>query len=265
MEVAYAMLRFIQEPYATYAAYRSRFTTSHQLADFDFCPLYHKQKRHGLIAEKQDESLLIGAATHCRTLEGPDRFHADYQCGGGPINPKTDKPYGDTTKKFRDWAERQTKTILTEDQYALVMHLDHAVHSHPLASLILADGVPEGVLRDNYCGLPCQVRIDWFAAAWGIADLKTCQSLDQFEEVADREYVFQMAFYRAIVRQASGETVPVYLIAVEKQQPYRCGVWRIKPEKLRDAEAINEFSLRELAHCQRDNHWPTRYEDLRVL
>lgn len=36
-----------------------------------------------------------------------------------------------------------------------------------------------------------------------------------------------MAFYRAVLREATGETVPIHLVAVEKNEPFSTGVWEL--------------------------------------
>ena len=84
----------------------------------------------------------------------------------------------------------------------------------------------EGVIRTHYCDVPCQVRLDWLSARHGLVDLKTCDSLRYFENDCRRYgYIHQLAFYRAVIRQESGETVPVHIIAVEKNEPFAAGVW----------------------------------------
>ena len=100
----------------------------------------------------------------------------------------------------------------------------------------------------------------------GLVDLKTCDNLDYFEAAARAYgYVHQMAFYRAILREASGETAPVHLIAVEKNEPLRCGVWRIADAVLDEAEHQNEAAIARLLECRRTDSWPTGYEDVRLL
>jgi hypothetical protein len=60
------------------------------------------------------------------------------------------------------------------------------VRANGLAVDLLSEGVPEGVVRAEYCGVPCQSRMDWFDPHRGIADLKTCDDLMWFEADARR-------------------------------------------------------------------------------
>ena len=141
-----------------------------------------------------------------------------------------------------------------------------SVRSHPEARAILASGLPERVVRHKYCELPCQIRMDWFDPHRGITDLKTCDDLSYFEADARRfGYVHQLAFYRAVLREVIGLTMPVFLIAVEKREPYRAGVWIVDPGVLAVAERENEAAIARLQQCQSDDRWPTGYEDLRLL
>ena len=67
---------------------------------------------------------------------------------------------------------------------------------------LLEYGEPEGVVRADYCGMPCQIRMDWFEPHHGIVDLKTCDDLTWFEADARRYgYAHQLAFYRAVLAQ----------------------------------------------------------------
>ena len=57
----------------------------------------------------------------------------------------------------------------------------------------------------------------------------------------------------------------VHLIAVEKKEPYRCGVWKISNNVLCAAQLANEKAMRRLTECERTDIWPTGYEDIRLI
>ena len=83
-------------------------------------------------------------------------------------------------------------------------------------------------MRAEYCGTRCQIRIDWTHPHRGIVDLKTCDELDWFEADARRyRYMTQFAFYQAVLAKVISQFVPVHVVAVEKREPFRCGVWRL--------------------------------------
>ena len=249
-----------------YHAKADRFLSSHQLLDFIKCPWLHRKKAIGLIDDNDSPAYLVGRAAHVRILEGRDAYEAAFALGG-PINPKTQKPFGSATKAFAEWAQVQGKPVLSHDQIELVEQMASGVAMNDAAVDLLLYGRSEGVVRADYCGAPCQIRIDWVHPHRGIVDFKTCDDLTWFESDARRySYQRQMAFYQAVLAQPlGGLLVPVYLIAVEKKEPFRCGVWQVSDDTLAIAQRENEAAIRRLLACRRDDHWPTGYEEIRVL
>ncbi|RMF18547.1 MAG: hypothetical protein D6760_13765, partial [Deltaproteobacteria bacterium] len=132
---------------------------------------------------------------------------------------------------------------------------------------LLREGVAEGVVRCDYAGHACQGRIDWMhpLADRGIVDLKTCDRLDGFEfDINAFGYVHQLAFYRALVGRACGASLAIHIVAVEKREPFRCGVWQIAEAALDQAQRENESAMEELTRCRETGVWPTRFESLRL-
>jgi len=255
----------VEEPDETYRQRADDHLTSHELADFRRDPyLYHKKKL-GLVAEQDRPAFLLGRAAHSLILEGRDRFGQQYAVGG-PVNPKTGQPFGRYTKAFEQWAEAQGKPVITNDDSALIEKLNESVYTHKLAVDLLTDGRAEGVVRTSYMGMDCQGRLDWVNPSRGLVDLKTCDHLTWFEgESRGFGYLHQMAFYRALIFQATGVLVPVFIIGVEKREPHRTGVWAVAQDVLAAAQKENEQAMEHLARCIAANHWPTGYEDLRTL
>lgn len=259
-------LSFLQrEPAEAYHARAGEFLASHMLADFRKCPLLYHRKRAGLLADEDRPAYLVGRAAHTVILEGLDVFHQTYAVGG-PVNPKTGQPFGSSTKAWAEWAEAQGKPVLTTENYNLVMRMAEGVRENAEAKGLLGEGVAEGVVRTEYCGVACQIRLDWLNPKSGIVDLKTADDLTWFEADARRYgYSHQLAFYRAVLAQVIGVWMPVHLIAVEKKEPHRCGVWRVSDDTLSIAQQENEAAIRRLRHCTSLGSWPTGYEDVRVF
>ena len=141
-----------------------------------------------------------------------------------------------------------------------------AVQNNKNATELLSSGVAEAVVRTDYCGMPCQIRMDWFNPQMGIVDLKTCAELKWFENDAKKyNYIRQMAFYQRVLKQVTGELFPTTLIAVEKQEPYNCGVWTITQEALENFAKSNEYHIERLKTCIANKQWPTGYEEIRIL
>lgn len=259
------MSLLIHEPAEVYHAQRANFLSSHQLADFRRDPLLFRKKELGLVKEEDRPAYLIGRAAHTLILEGREVYEKNYAFGG-PLNPKTGEPFGARTKAFQEWADTQGRPVLSDDQVLLIESMAAMVRSHEHAAALLSDGIPEGVIRGEYCGVRCQARIDWFGAKSGILDLKTADNLDWLENDARNfGYIYQLSFYRSLLTVISGTVVPVHLIAVEKREPFRCGVWRVSEEVLGIAERENAAAIARLLECRKLDRWETGYEAVRTL
>ena len=242
--------------------------SSHQLKDFRKCPAFYYRKRSGLIPEPDRPAFLVGRAVHCLAIEGRAEFDRRFLVGG-PINDKTGKPYGAGTKAHAEWARKQTREVLAEEQAGPVEAMAAAVRAHDLASRMFSGGVAEGVVRIPYEGVACQIRIDCLHPAYGLIDLKTTESLDWFEtDTRKYGYLHQLAFYRDVLALAAGmipEDIPCRLVAVEKEEPFRCGVWLVTAALLDDHAMENRRAIEELRACRDSGMWPTRYEEGRTL
>ncbi len=254
-----------QEPFEEYREQSRARLTSHALADFRRCPLLYWKKKQGLIPDEDRPAFVVGRATHKLILEGQGRFAEEYAVGG-PINKRTGKPYGAGTQAWAEWAREQGKPVLTDDQFELIGRMADGVRANRVACELLAEGVAEGVLRGEYCGLPAQARLDWLTPSRGILDLKTADNLDYFTADARRwGYVYQLAFYAAVLHVVTGAKLPAWLVAVEKQEPYRCGVWRIDDSILAYARKENEAAIERLKSCTATDEWPTGFETPLVI
>lgn len=258
----------INEPAGDYHA-RSRngeYLSSHLLADFRESPALFHKKINGEIEETESTAFTIGRAAHSLILEGRCAFDREYVVSDGPINPKTGESYGKNTKAYAEWAATQDREVLSGKDFGFISKLQTSVLLHPVANELLAQGVAEGVVRAEYCGVPCQIRMDFFSPTAGLVDLKTCDSLKWFESDCRRYgYILQLAFYRAVIRIVTGITVPVHIIAVEKSEPHSTGVWKLAEDVLAEAERINEAAIKRLRECHRTGNWPTGYEEIRII
>jgi hypothetical protein len=278
---------FIDEPAEVYHGKAREYLSSHQLIDFMKCPLLYNKKQTGEIQDQETTSFMVGQAAHVRILKGRDVYLQRYAVGG-PINPTTGKPYGSLTKKFAEWREKQSKPVLTVEQAELVEQMARGVALNDAAVDLITYGLAEGVIRAVYCGVPCQIRLDWLNPNRGIVDFKTCDELTWFEADARRyRYHNQVAFYQAVLEKAIREGacevsriqqsdhqiesvraaahIPVHLIAIEKKEPFRCGVWRVSDECLAMARQDNEEAIDRLKVCRTRDIWPTGYEEIRLL
>lgn len=217
--------------------------------------------------EKKSDAFRFGTAVHCAILE-PEKFSERYHVSDGPVNPKTEKPFGRATKEYAAWlAALGEKEVLSGKEWKTLEAMRESVMLHPECAKLFSAGWAEGVIRTEYAGTLCQIRVDWFNPEAGIVDLKTCDELKWFEADARRyDYPEQMAFYRSIVEQKTGmSNIPVHIVAVEKSFPHNCGVWHIDGHDLDFLAEGNRALLVELATCREDEYWPTNYENVREL
>lgn len=254
------------------AARDGKFLSSHLLGDFRKSPrLYHK-KLNGEIEPTESAALATGRAVHTLILEGRAKFDEEFLISDGPVNPKTGEVFGKLTKAYKEWAAAQRLPVVSGADFNFMSKLQQSVWTHPIASELLDDGVAEQTVRTNYCGEPCQIRMDWFRADYEgrpvICDLKTAQDLTYFAGDARRfGYPQQMAFYREVLRVASGGEIEAdcFLIGVEKNEPMRCCVWKLTDGILQACALENERAIAELRECRRTNSWPARTEELEIL
>ena len=255
---------FIQEPDEVYHAQAAHYLSSHQLMDFIKCPFLHHQKKLGHVVEKETEAYRVGKAAHVRILEGREAFQERY-CLDWPCNADGE-PMDGRTKAVKEWKARQTQYPIQPKDGAMIEQMAMGVGMNTAGVELIAYGLAEGVVRVDYCGLACQIRIDWFNPQHGIVDLKTCDDLTYFEADARRyRYLTQLAYYQAVLKEAAGSLVPVFLIAVEKKAPFRTGVWRLSDECLAMTRRDNEAAIERLKVCRCENVWPTGYEEIRTL
>lgn len=257
----------LREPAGVYHAKAKDHLSSHALAEFRRCPLKFRRKELGLVPDRDSAAYALGRAAHVLIIEGRERFEAEFAVGG-PLNPKTGQPFGQATKAFSEWAASVGKPVISEADLALLQEMHASVRGHLFARELLTQGVAEGVVRAEYCGTACQARIDWMNPLddRGIVDLKTCDDLDDFgRDVHRYGYPHQMAFYREVVVQACGVEPAVHLIAVEKREPYRTGVWQLARRLLDRAADENVAAIEELKRCRASGVWPTRFESMRLI
>jgi hypothetical protein len=275
----------IDEPFAVYLANRERYLTSHGVQDFVRCPKLHFLKKIGVITtdpNKVSAELILGSATHKLILEGRQEFDRCYAVGA-PINPKTGKEYGRDTQAFAKWEEEQRKEkgaaidFVTTEQWYVISSMADSVAKHTEAQRLLHTGVAERVLRSDFGGIPVQSRFDWFTEIDDIpviVDLKTCTDLDSFEYDA-RKFLYgvQFAFYQQILLRSifaefqTEAAIPakVYAIAVEKKEPFRCGVFEVPDSLLAHFTAKLNVAIESLKECQSEGVYPTLYESVRFL
>jgi hypothetical protein len=255
----------VHEPEEEYRARSNEYLDCEQLGDFREDAFLYNKRQRGLVPPRPRYEDEVDRATVVRILRGREHYEAQYAFGG-PINPRTGEPFNRYSSEYEKWAAEQNRPVLTREQAELIDHIDFGFRTHEVAKRLLSQGVAHGVVRSRVCGVPCQARFDWLNPKQGIVAVVTCDRLTYVEShLRSNGPTHRLAFERAALEQAVGKKVPVHLIAVEKRQPHRCGVWVLSERLLRRAEKENAEAITRLMTCHRQNRWPTGYETVRTL
>lgn len=100
-----------------------KYLSSHLLADFRRSPILYRKKTTGEIAPSDSPALALGRAAHTLILEGRAAFDEQYIVSDGPTNPKTGEHFGRITKAYAEWAAAQTKVVIPEREFGLMLKL----------------------------------------------------------------------------------------------------------------------------------------------
>jgi len=239
--------------------------SSHSLADFAASPARWKAAQ-----EREPQSYFgLGTAWHTLVGEGFDEFLARHPVGEAPpVNEKTGKEYGKTTKKYKEWLSSQPEGTLTPEQEGTIYSMHRGYCENSLVTKF-DDGknIPEAIMRGNIDGVACQGRFDWWRGdGEPFIDFKTTRSLDGFKEDFKRyHYAEQMGFY-FLLAQANGykPTMP-QLIVTESTAPYRTQVFLVCYDTLADGISRVKESLHYFRACQSRQVFPTQFAVLDTI
>ncbi len=236
------------------------------LGDFRKSPKAYFRKISGEAEVKTTKQLAFERAMRKFLLEGEEAFNKEYLVDAGPINPKTGLPYTSSAKVRLEWEAEQDRPICDPEDKAYFELLKDVINESEDISRAFRYGLAEGIIRSEVEGLPCQTCFDWFNPEHGIFTFMTSLNLDRlWHDSRATEVVYQLAFCRMVLREATGMTVSASLIGCEKSEPYRVGLWRIAPSVLDEAERINRKLMQKLKTCIKVGIWETGFEKARTL
>ena len=210
----------------------------------------------------------LGSAVHCAVLEERE-FAARYV-----LRPDCDRRTKEGKIQFAEFAAQHAgKTLLDADEMTQVVAMREAVAAHPIASRLLAEGIPEMTWRKaqpNALGA-LQCRTDWFAPCGCeisefhpyALDIKTVESLDSdafrnFERAAfSYGYHRQAGFYLPLINEILEYPVSrMYYVAVEKVEPFGVAVYRLADDAIARGQDENIADLVRLRRSLETNDWP---------
>lgn len=257
---------FLAENIYRQQAARGLVLTSSMLKQFRTCPALYRDTVRGIAKTPEKQAFRLGRAAHKLILEGEDACRAEFLVGG-PLNEKTGRSFGHGSRAFARWLEEfglAPDRIITPSEAADIRGMHAAVRAHPEASGLLSDGWPERSAEAGLAGLACRARFDWLRRDGLAVDLKTTADIGRFEEDARRfGYLHQFAFYREVARLAGAGDLRMAAVVVEKQAPFRVGVWHFPEAVLAPYAAENAAAIASLKRCLATDSWPTGYESAR--
>jgi hypothetical protein len=255
----------VHESEEDYRAKSDEYVDGEHLGNFRENAFLFRKRQRGLAPRRERSDDVVDRAAMSRVLRGREHYASAFAIGG-PINPRTGEPYSRYSTEFEQWATSHGKPVLTTEQASAIEHIDFGVRAHDAARALLSNGMALGVVRGDYCGVPCQARVDWLNPRRGIVALVPCSDLSNAEWTIRRQGpTHELAFRHGLIAAVTGHDVPAHIIAVETREPHRCGVWIVSKGVLSKVRKENEKALRQLAECHRLDRWPTGYETVRVL
>ena len=231
--------------------------------------LYFKKYVTKTLAQPEESTAFrLGSAVHCAVLEEKE-FAARYV-----QKPDLDRRTKEGKAAYTEFsAQHEGKVLLDADELAQVVSMREAVAAHPIASQLLADGMPETTWRKeqkNALGA-LQCRTDWFSSLGCeisnfepyVVDIKTVESLDSdafrnFERAAfSYGYHRQAGFYLPLINEIYQRPVSrMYYVAVEKCEPYGVAVYKLSDDAIARGQDENIADLIRLKRSIEDNDWP---------
>jgi len=230
--------------------------------------LYFKKYIAKTLAQPEESTAFrLGSAVHCAILEEKE-FAARYV-----QKPDLERRTKEGKAAYAEFAaQHEGKTLLDAEELAQVVAMREAVAAHPIASMLLADGLPETTWRKeqkNALGA-LQCRTDWFSSLGCemtngepyIVDIKTVESLDSdafrnFERSAfNYGYHRQAGFYIPLINEFKWSVTRMYYIAVEKCEPYGVAVYKLSDDAIARGQEENIADLIRLKRSIEDNNWP---------
>ena len=246
------------EEYAAIPALRSGVMKDGLLQDADgyvISPRHIQASYRGTI-DKEGESLMFGKALHCLMFE-PEVFERDFCYFDGRRDART--------KAYQDFLqENGSKTILKKSgsmSYDWCLWAAEAFCECPVIKPFTEKGAAEVTGQAVIEDVPVKARFDWISASREcIVDLKTSQSVgprDFWGSWKRYGYGVQMALYREVYKLITGNTLPVYIIALENHPPFVAVVYEV-PVDLLDRDAMLVYRVCETVRgCLETGEWPS--------
>jgi len=214
---------------------------------------------------------VLGTAFHCLLGEGLEAYEEEFVIGG-PTRDGEEVGIVSKTfdRAFKKLWEEEKKNLVTNKVHATAMAMRKAGLKDHDVKKMLKDYVPEGVVRTEIWGLPCQIRIDCFNSATIFGDWKSTADIQWFKsDTIKFGYHLSAAFYQLVFATKFGitdfEQLPFMLVAIESVPPYITSGFELDTDLLREAREIVSDAIYELSQCIENDVWPTGFEGYQTI
>lgn len=175
--------------------------------------------------------------------------------------------YKPNTKAHREWKAALAESgvqPLTKSKDAWVRRMVRSLVEHPVAANMFSAGQSEiSVEWTHPLGVECKSRIDYIGLD-KVVDLKTTRSIHPRSfnwSIRNYHYDSQAAFYCDAVEALTGERLPFYFVAVEKQAPYDVAAYLIDEAILEVGRKKYRSWLERLIECKERDEWPGMFTE----
>lgn len=266
-----------EEEYRAYPA-----MNFHTLADFHRDPRAWKA---GLIGGAlENDSMRFGTALHALILEGKDVYRNKIATFKEPINPKTGKPFGATTKAYEEAfsafkEENKGKTLIGEEDAKTIDALYENYCFHNIAPEILGENGfrhtemnVKGTIEIANQEIEIKGRIDCYGSK-GLVDVKTTKELtdgagkDKFlRTIYDYKYIVQLGFYHILLTECLGAPfVPAWIVAFERDVPNRISVYRFTENVVSSAREVAYEWLRQYVEARESGCYESKFDSVTTI
>ncbi len=234
-------------------------------------PLKYKVKNQ--LIRKETDAFNIGTAGHSAILQ-PDLYWKQVSVVPNSVLGKTGSR---NTKKYRKWAaepSRKNKSIITQDQAAIVRGMVESVYQNPAHKtarniLLQKNSIIEQSIffKDASHGFLCKVRPDIrLTHAKVLVDIKSSRNASKeafSRDCANLGYDVQASWYLTGVSRATGDDYQDFIfIVIEKDPPYCVAVYRADYEMLDAGRKKIRPLIGRYNDCITKNSWPGYYDGI---
>lgn len=215
-------------------------------------------------------AMMLGTGIHALTLE-PEVFEdtfcvvPDFHLDPGNTTVKGEPTQSRATNYYRErYGEfleaNKGKAIIQAADYQAALKAVRAINGNERARSLIEDSMfREVTVVGEIRGVRFKGRIDLLGSV--IGDIKTTVSVCPFKfsrQFNQLHYCQKMATYRELVRQATGDELPVEIIAVEKKRPFDVAVFPVDASQLDRAFQQVEQLVEDYLLAVETDFWPGR-------